>query len=87
MTPEESERASAAGQDCPAWVVGAVAQDASGRVGRVTGHGAGRVHLRPLGGGEEWDASAEELAPAAQSDALRAGVAAANTSHRMRERM
>lgn len=71
----------------PEWEAGAIARDRAGRVGRVTGMWAGRVYLRPLSGGKEWETFAEELEPAAQSDALSAGVEAANTTHRMRERM
>ncbi|MGW6457066.1 hypothetical protein ACWF94_14295 [Streptomyces sp. NPDC055078] len=38
--------------------------------------------MRPLNGGREWDAHAEDLAPAAQSDAMSAAVAEVNAYSR-----
>ncbi|MFI1867448.1 hypothetical protein [Streptomyces jumonjinensis] len=65
----------------PAQAAGAVVRDAaSKRVGRVMGHVGGRVQLRPLNGGREWDAFPEDLSPAAQSDVMSAAVAVANAN-------
>ncbi|GGZ45533.1 hypothetical protein GCM10010387_45050 [Streptomyces inusitatus] len=59
--------------------VGSVMRDAaSRRVGRVMGLVGGRVQLRPLNGGCEWDAVPGDLSPAIQSDAMSAAVAEAN---------
>ncbi|MEO3974107.1 hypothetical protein [Streptomyces sp. CAU 1734] len=59
---------------------GAVVRDAAGnRIGRVMGDVGGRIQLRPLNGGREWDALPEDLSPAAQSDALSTAVAEVNS--------
>ncbi|MGW6456399.1 hypothetical protein ACWF94_10800 [Streptomyces sp. NPDC055078] len=63
--------------------IGAVVRDSAvGRVGRVMGDVGGRVQLRPLNGGVEWDALPERLSPAAQSDAMSEAVAEANAQSR-----
>lgn len=59
-----------------------VKDKATGRVGRVMGHVGGRVQLRPLNGGKEWDAMPANLSPAMQSDALSGRVAEENTRSR-----
>ncbi|GHA82519.1 hypothetical protein [Streptomyces chryseus] len=67
---------------------GETALDVStGRVGRVMGHVGPRYQLRPLNGGQEWEADPDSLKAAYQSDALSAAVVTANTSQRIRERM
>ncbi|GLF97249.1 hypothetical protein [Streptomyces yaizuensis] len=49
---------------------GLVVRDAATRaVGRVMGHVGGRVQLRPLRGGREWDALPEDLSPVAEAAA------------------
>ncbi|MCM2389155.1 hypothetical protein [Streptomyces albipurpureus] len=53
-----------------------------GRVGRVMGRVGPHYQLRPLNGGVEWEAPAEDLAPAEQSDAMRADVIKANADSR-----
>ncbi|WP_461032545.1 hypothetical protein [Streptomyces mayteni] len=59
--------------------VGAMARDASrAEVGRVMAHECGRVWLRPLGGGCEWAALPEDVAPVALSESLGPLVAEAN---------
>lgn len=55
--------------------LGDTVRDAKGRVGRVMGDVGGRYQLRPLKGGSEWDAKADDLTPAIQSDALSGAVA------------
>ncbi|MGW1977453.1 hypothetical protein [Streptomyces sp. NPDC001889] len=62
---------------------GDVVRDAAGkRIGRVMGRVGGRIQLRPLNGGREWDALPEDLTPAVQSDAMSAAVAEANAQSR-----
>ncbi|GAA2222672.1 hypothetical protein GCM10010232_03880 [Streptomyces amakusaensis] len=66
-------------QSAPGPEAGSVVRDtASRRVGRVMGLVGGRVQLRPLNGGCEWDAMPGDLSPAIQSDAMSAAVAEAN---------
>ena len=60
---------------------GALVRDTTrDRVGVVMGRHAGRVYLRPRGGGVEWTARAEELAGADENDELRARVAELNAA-------
>ncbi|AKJ12397.1 hypothetical protein ABB07_20900 [Streptomyces incarnatus] len=46
----------------------------SGRVGEVMGRVGGRVRLRPLGGGREWDCPPESVEPAPPDAVLRERV-------------
>ncbi|MEO3978451.1 hypothetical protein [Streptomyces sp. CAU 1734] len=65
--------------------VGEVVTDTAGkRVGRVMGHVGGRVQLRPLHGGVEWDALPQNLRRLTSSDALSAAVAEVNAHSRRR---
>ncbi|MFI9393552.1 hypothetical protein ACIG53_22050 [Streptomyces bauhiniae] len=66
-------------------VVGAYAQDVrDGRLGEVMGRVGGRVQLRPLGGGREWDVPPECLGEAAPADVLRERVRLLNRDARRR---
>ncbi|MET9932620.1 MULTISPECIES: hypothetical protein [unclassified Streptomyces] len=53
------------------WEPGDVARDArTDRVGHVMGHVGPCYRLRPLTGGREWEAHADDMVPARQSDAM-----------------
>ncbi|WP_435187234.1 hypothetical protein [Streptomyces sp. bgisy126] len=53
------------------WEPGDVARDTrTDRVGRVMGHVGPCYQLRPLTGGREWEAYADDMVPARQSDAM-----------------
>ncbi|MFF5143243.1 hypothetical protein ACFY6U_26520 [Streptomyces sp. NPDC013157] len=54
-----------------------------GRIGEVRGHVGGRVRLRPVAGGREWDCPPESLEPAPADDVLRAQVRRVNEARRM----
>ena len=54
-----------------------------GRLGEVMGHVGGRVQLRPVAGGREWDCPPESTGPAPQADVLRARVCKVNKEGRM----
>lgn len=54
-----------------------------GRIGEVRGHEGGRVQVRPLAGGREWDCPAESLEPAHPDGVLRAQVRRANSARRL----
>ncbi|WP_330166879.1 hypothetical protein [Streptomyces sp. HB2AG] len=63
--------------------VGTLAVDtARDRVGVVMDHVGGRVNLRPLGGGREWDADPGRVRPADRADELRTRVREANAESR-----
>ncbi|WRY98293.1 hypothetical protein OG250_27815 [Streptomyces sp. NBC_00487] len=63
--------------------VGDVVRDAgTGRIGRVMGFVGPYVQLRPVGGGQEWDARQERLKPVTRSEALSEGVARSNARSR-----
>ena len=49
-----------------------------GRIGEVMGHVGGKVRLRPVDGGREWDCPVESLEPTAPDEVLRAQVRRAN---------
>jgi hypothetical protein len=55
-----------------------------GRIGQVTGHGEGRVRLRPPGGGQEWECPPAELGAAGPGELLRARVREVNRRRRFR---
>ena len=62
---------------------GSVVRDnGCGRLGRVMDHRCGKIQLRPLGGGLEWDAAPEELEPVSRDAALRAAVGQLNAASR-----
>ncbi|GAA3141368.1 hypothetical protein GCM10010521_29940 [Streptomyces rameus] len=46
----------------------------SGRLGEVMGQVGGRVQLRPIGGGREWDCPPESVGPAPPDEVLRERV-------------
>ncbi|KAB1147295.1 hypothetical protein F7R91_13395 [Streptomyces luteolifulvus] len=54
-----------------------------GRIGEVMGHLGGRVQLRPVAGGREWDCSPESTGPAPPGDVLRAQVRKVNGEGRL----
>lgn len=63
--------------------VGDTVRDAgSGRIGKVMGFVGPYVQLRPVGGGQEWDARPEGLRPVTRSEALSEGVARSNARSR-----
>ncbi|WP_018548360.1 hypothetical protein [Streptomyces sp. LaPpAH-108] len=65
--------------------VGAYAKDArNGRIGEVMGRVGGRVQLRPVGGGREWDVPPGELGEAEPADVLRERVRRLNRDARLR---
>ncbi|MTE19737.1 hypothetical protein F0L17_11495 [Streptomyces sp. TRM43335] len=67
----------------PAPTVGAVARDLrDGRVGEVMDVLPGRIWLRPLGGGREWDAEPRQVESLTPREQLSARLAAANARSR-----
>lgn len=63
--------------------VGGYAVDGrSGRIGEVMGREGGRVQLRPVGGGREWDCPYEELGEPEPAEVLRERVRRLNRMHR-----
>lgn len=54
-----------------------------GRIGEVMGRVGGRVQLRPVGGGREWDCLPEETGPAPRAEVLRARVRQINGEGRL----
>ncbi|MFF7331025.1 hypothetical protein [Streptomyces sp. NPDC008150] len=64
--------------------LGRYAVDArDGRIGEVMGREGGRVQLRPVGGGREWDCPPGEAAPAPPGDVLRERVRRLNREPRL----
>ncbi|WP_234542497.1 hypothetical protein [Streptomyces shenzhenensis] len=64
--------------------VGAYVTDVrDGRIGEVRGHVGGRVQVRPVAGGREWDCPAGSLEPAPSEEVLRAQVRQVNTAGRL----
>jgi len=64
--------------------VGAYATDVrDGRVGEVMGHVGGRVQLRPVGGGREWECPPEAVGAASPEEVLRARVRSRNRKARL----
>jgi hypothetical protein len=67
----------------PSITVGSVARDLrDGRVGDVMDVHPGRIWLRPLGGGREWDARPDDVRPLTAREQLSARLAAANARSR-----
>lgn len=65
--------------------IGEVAKDlATGKIGFVMGEVGGKVQLRPLSGGLEWDAEPHEIVAPRAREALSAHLAAANERSRWR---
>ncbi|MCL8015077.1 hypothetical protein [Streptomyces sp. AS02] len=65
-------------------VVGSHAVDArDGRIGEVRGHVGGKVQLRPVGGGREWDCPPDAVRVASRAEVLREQVQAVNREGRM----
>lgn len=54
----------------------------TGRIGEVMGRVGGRVQLRPVGGGREWDCRPEDVGEAGSGDVLRERVRALNRAAR-----
>lgn len=54
-----------------------------GSVGQVMGCEGGLVHLRPLGGGREWDCPPESLGEAPPGEVLREKVRRLNRERRL----
>ncbi|MER5787925.1 hypothetical protein [Streptomyces sp. NPDC001980] len=54
-----------------------------GRIGEVRGHVGGKVQLRPVAGGREWDCPPESLEPAPPDEVLRAQVRRVNGTRRL----
>ena len=66
--------------------IGAYAVDVrTGRIGEVMGRLGGRVQLRPVGGGREWDCRPEDVGEAAPAEVLRERVRRLNRDARLRE--
>ncbi|WP_405585882.1 hypothetical protein [Streptomyces sp. NBC_01092] len=63
--------------------IGELAKDtARGRIGVVMGKLGGRVQIRPIGGGTEWDAIPDNVEPPSAREALSAHLAIRNGSSR-----
>lgn len=63
----------------PAIEIGSVMRDAKADlIGVVAGTADGRVQLRPLGGGREWDVDPPDVEPVSPRDELKARLAAEN---------
>lgn len=60
-----------------------VVDQRDGRIGEVMGHVGGRVQLRPVGGGREWDCPPDVLEPAQREEVLRARVRGVNQEGRL----
>ena len=60
-----------------------VVDQRDGRIGEVMGHVGGRVQLRPVGGGREWDCPPDGLEPAQREEVLRARVRGVNQEGRL----
>ncbi|MFE9253999.1 hypothetical protein [Streptomyces sp. NPDC006879] len=63
--------------------IGEVAKDlGTGKIGFVMGEVGGKVQLRPLNGGKEWDAEPSTVRPAPAREELSARLAATNNQSR-----
>ncbi|MFG3099957.1 hypothetical protein ACGFZL_05420 [Streptomyces sp. NPDC048182] len=65
--------------------IGELAKDtASGRIGVVMGEVGGRVQMRPVGGGREWDAMPNTVVALRAREELSARLAVRNGNSRKR---
>jgi hypothetical protein len=63
--------------------IGELAKDtASGRIGFVMGEVGGRVQIRPIGGGTEWDAMPDNVVTPSAREELSARLAIKNGNSR-----
>ncbi|MEU5731692.1 MULTISPECIES: hypothetical protein [Streptomyces] len=63
--------------------IGELAKDsAGGRIGVVMGEVGGRVQIRPIGGGTEWDAMPENVVAPGEREGLSARLAIKNGNSR-----
>ncbi|MDT0462456.1 hypothetical protein [Streptomyces gibsoniae] len=63
--------------------IGELAKDsASGRIGVVMGEFGGRVQMRPIGGGTEWDAMPDKVVKPSVREELSARLAMKNGNSR-----
>lgn len=63
--------------------IGELAKDtARGRIGVVMGKVGGRVQIRPIGGGTEWDAIPDNVEPPSAREELSARLAIKNGNSR-----
>ncbi|MCW7944325.1 hypothetical protein AAW14_20440 [Streptomyces hygroscopicus] len=63
--------------------IGELAKDsASGRIGVVMGEVGGRVQIRPVGGGKEWDAMPDKVVASRAREELSARLAIRNGNSR-----
>ncbi|WP_369170765.1 hypothetical protein AB5J49_24500 [Streptomyces sp. R28] len=63
--------------------IGDLAKDTSrGRIGVVMGEVGGRVQIRPIGGGREWDALPRNVKPPSAREELSARLAIRNGNSR-----
>ncbi|GAB2765473.1 hypothetical protein [Streptomyces bullii] len=65
--------------------IGELAKDTvSGRIGVVMGEVGGRVQIRPIGGGKEWDAMPGNVVPPSAREELSTRLAIRNGNRRAR---
>ncbi|MFE6520130.1 hypothetical protein [Streptomyces sp. NPDC057794] len=63
--------------------IGELAKDtAKGRIGIVMGEFGGRVQIRPIGGGREWDATPDKVVRPSAREELSARLAIRNGNSR-----
>ncbi|MFS8201054.1 hypothetical protein ACLVWQ_20480 [Streptomyces sp. CWNU-52B] len=64
--------------------IGELAKDsARGRIGVVMGEVGGRVQIRPIGGGREWDVMPDKVAALSAREELSARLAVKNDNSRV----
>jgi hypothetical protein len=64
--------------------IGELAKDtARGRIGVVMGELGGRVQIRPVGGGREWDAMPDKVVPLSAREELSARLAIKNVNSKV----
>ncbi|MFD5130603.1 hypothetical protein [Streptomyces olindensis] len=64
--------------------IGELAKDtARKRIGVVMGELGGRVQIRPVGGGQEWDAMPDKVVPLSAREELSARLAIKNVNSRV----
>nr|WP_042404923.1 hypothetical protein [Streptacidiphilus carbonis] len=69
--------------EAPVYAVGDLVHDTKrDRIGTFQGAWCGRMYLRPVAGGGEWEAEPDDVRPADEKDRLRARVAEANDTSR-----